>query len=310
MKYLITGAAGFIGSHLVETLLQRGESVRGFDSFATGRRSNIAPFMDRIEFVEGDVRDREAVRDAVNGVDYILHQAALPSVPRSVADPATSNDVNVTGTMNMLVAARDAGVKRLVFASSSSVYGANPALPKVETMWPDPVSPYAVSKLAGEKYCISFDRIYGMRTIALRYFNVFGPRQDPDSQYSAVIPKFIKAMLAGQSPIIHGDGEQSRDFTYIDNTVSANLLAAVTECETGVAVNCACHDRITLNELVRRINIQLGTDIRAEYTEPRKGDVKHSFADISRAGELFGYRPVVSFDEGLGRTIASMREGA
>lgn len=303
MKYLVTGGAGFIGSHLVEELLKRGESVRIIDNFSTGKRENLALFNGRVEVVEGDIRSYHIVREAVENVDIILHQAALPSVPRSIRDPLTTNEVNVVGTLNILQAARDAKVKRVVYASSSSVYGDNPELPKHERMIPNPLSPYAVSKLAGEQYCGVFSKIYGLETIALRYFNVFGPRQDPNSQYSAVIPKFINIMKRDNAPTVYGDGEQSRDFTYISNVVHGNLLAATTDCETGVAMNCASFNHITLIELVRQINVMLGKSIQPEFGEPRAGDVKHSFADISRIRENLGFEPLVSFEEGLRKTI-------
>lgn len=303
MRYLITGGAGFIGSNLAEELVRRGCLVRVFDNFSTGRRENLADFLDKIEIIEGDLRNYHNVREAVEGVDFVLHQAALPSVPRSVSDPISSNDVNVTGTLNLLHAAKDAKIKRVVFASSSSVYGDSPTLPKREDMVPDPLSPYAVSKLAGEKYCQVFSRIYGLHTVALRYFNVFGPRQNPDSQYSAVIPKFIKAILHGQRPVIFGDGEQSRDFTYISNTVEANILAAEAECPPGMVMNCAVHQRTNLNELAAMINKILGKNIQPVYEKPRPGDVKHSFADIDLLKKTLNYEPGVLFEEGLRRTI-------
>ena len=301
--YLVTGGAGFIGSHLIEELLKRGERVRVLDNYSTGRRSNIAEFLDRIELLDGDIRSYHVVREVVDGVDYILHEAALPSVPRSIRDPITSNDVNVGGTLNILEAARSAGVKKVVFASSSSIYGNNPELPKHEGMIPDPLSPYAVSKLASEKYCKVFSDIYGLPTIALRYFNVFGPRQDPSSQYSAVIPKFITAMIKDEQPVIFGDGEQSRDFTYVANVVNANLLAADAESVSGIAMNSACHQRITLNELVAFINKILGKNISPIYKDERKGDVKHSFADITKIGKALHYIPSITFEEGLKITI-------
>ncbi len=265
-SYLVTGGAGFIGSHIVETLLQRGERVRVLDNFSTGKRENIKPFLDRIELIEGDIRSYHTVREAVDGVDFILHQAALPSVPRSVKDPITSNEVNVTGTLNILDAARDAKVKRLIYASSSSIYGDLEVLPKTEDMLPRPLSPYAVAKLSGEKYCQVFTRLYGLETVSLRYFNVFGPRQDPHSQYSAVIPKFVDLIRSGQQPLVHGDGEQSRDFTYVGNVVHANLLACEQGLEelAGEVFNIACGRRITINMLIKHINDLLDTAI-----EPR-----------------------------------------
>jgi len=306
MKVLVTGGAGFIGSHIVAALLQRGDSVRIFDNFATGKRENIAGLGDRVEVIEGDIRSYHIVCEAVAGVEVILHEAALPSVPRAGRDPITTNEVNVLGTLNVLHAAKEGGVRRLVFASSSSVYGDNPELPKREEMCPNPLSPYAVSKLAGEKYCSSFSRLYGLETVILRYFNVFGPRQDPNSQYSAVIPKFVKAMANGERPVIYGDGEQSRDFTYVANVVNANLLAMTAQCEYGVPINCACHHRITLNELVAQINRILGKKIEPIYADPRPGDIRDSYAAIDRARQWLHYEPTVSFGEGLAQTVKAM----
>ncbi|MGH1366161.1 MAG: SDR family oxidoreductase [Calditrichia bacterium] len=304
MKYLITGGGGFIGSNLTEELLNRGHDVRILDNFSTGFRENLTEFADKIEIIEGDLRNYHNVRDAVDGVDFVLHQGALPSVPRSVSDPISSNDVNVNGTLNILNAAKDAKVKRLVMASSSSVYGDSEKLPKQEDMIPNPLSPYAVSKLAGEKYFQVFAGIYGLHTVALRYFNVFGPRQNPDSQYSAVIPKFIKAILRDESPVIYGDGEQSRDFTYIQNTIEANIRATEVDCPPGVVMNCAVHERTTLNDLVAMINKILDKDIKAVHTEPRAGDIKHSFADITRLENTLDFKPPVLLEEGLRRTVA------
>ncbi|HTO93903.1 MAG TPA: SDR family oxidoreductase [Bacteroidota bacterium] len=306
-RFLVTGGAGFIGSNIVGELIRRGMAVRVFDNFSTGRRENLREFGDAPEIFEGDLRSYHAVREAVAGVDVVLHQAALPSVPRSVRDPITSNDVNTNGTLNLLHAAREAGVHRLVYASSSSVYGDAEELPKHEGMAPNPLSPYAVSKLAGEYYCRVFARVYGLETVCLRYFNVFGPRQDPGSQYSAVIPKFITAMLRGEAPVIYGDGEQSRDFTYVSNVVEANLLAASVDCEPGLALNCACHERTSLNVLVERLNQILGLTIRPVYRERRTGDIQHSFASIDRARGVLGYAPAVGFVEGLEKTVAWYR---
>jgi UDP-glucose 4-epimerase len=303
MQYLVTGGAGFIGSNIVGELVRLGERVRVLDNFSTGRHENIAPFLGKIELVEGDIRDIRLTRAAMDGVEVVLHQAAVPSVPRSVADPLTSNEVNVTGTLNVLNAARDAGVRRVVNASSSSVYGDSPQLPKHEGMIPNPLSPYAVSKLAAEKYCSVFWNVYRLETISLRYFNVFGPRQDPASQYAAVIPKFIMAMKDSEQPTIFGDGEQSRDFTYVANVVAANILAATADCEPGLALNCACHERTTLKGLVNAINVLLKKNIEPVFTEPRKGDIKHSYADISLAEEVLGYKPAVRFDAGLSLTV-------
>jgi nucleoside-diphosphate-sugar epimerase len=298
--FLVTGGAGFIGSNLVEELVRRGEKVRVLDNFSTGKRENLTPYMDQIELVEGDIRSYHIVRKAVEAVDFVLHQAALPSVPRSIADPVTTNEVNVGGTLNILDAAKDAGVKRLVFASSSSIYGDNEKLPKTEDMTPRPMSPYAVAKLAGEKYCQVFFTIFGLKTVSLRYFNVFGPRQDPTSQYSAVIPKFVSMIKKGESPLIFGDGEQSRDFTFVKNVVHANLLAcAEHENTAGQVFNIACGKRITLNRLVELINEALGMDVKPKYLESRAGDVKHSLANIEKAQQTFGYKSKVDFESGL-----------
>ena len=300
MKYLVTGGAGFIGSNIVEELIKRGENVRVLDNFSTGKRENLKEFQKQIEIVEGDIRSYHIVQEAVKGIDVVLHQAALPSVPRSIKDPITTNEVNIGGTLNMLDAAVKEGIKRFVFASSSSVYGDNPELPKHEGMTPSPLSPYAVSKLAGENYCRVFSNLYGIETVCLRYFNVFGPRQDPNSQYSAVIPKFIKAIMNGESPVIYGDGTQSRDFTYVANVVEANMLAAVKPITTkSITLNCACNEQITLNNLVESINRIAGTEIEPVYAEKRKGEVQHSFARIAEAKKIFDYEPIVEFKNGL-----------
>src|SRR6202047_4853931 len=304
-KYLVTGAAGFIGSSLVRALLERGDEVRGIDNFATGRRENLTEMLSRIDFREADILDLDAMHRACAGVDYVLHQAAIPSVPKSVLDPLGSNRANVDGTVNVLVAARDARVKRVVYAASSSVYGDTPTLPKHERMTPDPISPYAVAKLASERYMISFYRCYGLETVALRYFNIFGPRQDPSSPYSGVLAKFITLMLSGQQPTMFGDGEQSRDFTYIDNAVDANLLACKAPAGkvAGKVFNVATGRRVTLNEtfkLLQNLTSYNGSPI---YAAERGGDIKHSLADISSAEAHLGYKPVVSFEEGLRRTV-------
>ncbi len=303
--YLITGIGGFIGSSLARALLARGESVRGVDNFATGRRENVVEILDRIDFREASILDLGGMHSACEGVDYILHQAAIPSVPKSVLDPVGSNQANVDGTVNVLVAARDAKVKRVVYAASSSVYGDTPTLPKHEGMTPDPISPYAVQKLASEHYLISFYRCYQLETVALRYFNVFGPRQDPSSQYSGVLAKFISQMLADQQPIIYGDGEQSRDFTYIDNVVEANLLAcgAPRENAAGKIFNIATGERITLNETFKILQRLTGFTGVAKHGGERGGDIKHSLADISKAETLLGYRPHVRFEAGLKKTV-------
>jgi len=300
--YLVTGGAGFIGSHIVDELVRRGESVRVLDNLSTGKRGNLARAWDQIEFIEGSLTDPSTVQRAMQDVDYVLHQGALPSVPRSVADPATSHEVNVTGTINVLIAARDAGVKRLVYAASSSAYGNSPTLPKREEMPTNPLSPYAVSKLAGEHYCRAFCQVYGLETVCLRYFNVFGPRQDPQSQYAAVIPKFIAMMRRDERPTIYGDGSQSRDFTYVANVVQANLLAAAAPQAAGRVMNVACGQRHTLLDLVSALNRLLGTHLEPVFQPDRAGDVKHSLADIAAAKELLGYEVLVPFEEGLGRT--------
>ena len=318
--YLVTGGAGFIGSNIVEELLRRNQKVRILDNFSTGKRENITRVkeileseninnLEKLEVVEGDIRSYHIVREAIEGVDFILHQAALPSVPRSVKDPLTSNEVNVVGTLNILNAAKEIKVKRIVYASSSSVYGDLEVLPKTEDMLPKPLSPYAVSKLAAEKYCQVFTNLYGLETIVLRYFNVFGPRQDPNSQYSAVIPKFIKIIKEGKSPTVFGDGEQSRDFTYVSNVVDANLLACKKNTEelSGEVFNAAFGKRITINELVNSINDILKTNTKPNYTDPRPGDVKHSLSNIGKIRQLLDYEPEVDFFEGLKRVINSMQ---
>lgn len=309
MKTLVTGGAGFIGSHLAEALIARGDDVRIIDNFATGSRENVRVLGDDVELVEGDLRSYERAHAAVRGCEIVFHQAALGSVPRSVQDPLTTNAANVTGTLNVLLAARDAGVRRVVFASSSSIYGRSPELPKHEDMRPLPMSPYAVSKLAGETYCQSFSEVFDLETVALRYFNVFGPRQDPESQYAAVIPLFITALSRGESPTIHGDGEHSRDYTFIENVVAANLLAMENERAVGQTINVACGGRFTLNELVDDLRDIMGTDVQAIYGPGRSGDVPHSQADISRARELLGFEPAVGFREGLERTVAYFAGG-
>jgi len=303
--YLITGIGGFIGSSLARELLQRGEQVRGVDNFSTGRRENLTQILGHIDFREADLLDLDAMTNACAGVDYVLHQAAIPSVPKSVLDPLGSNRANVDGTLNLLVAARDAKVKRVVYAASSSAYGDTPTLPKHEGMTPDPISPYAVAKLASERYMISFYRCYGLETVALRYFNIFGPRQDPSSPYSGVLAKFITMMLGGKQPTIFGDGEQSRDFTYIDNAVEANLLAckAPAAQAAGKVFNVATGRRITLNEtfkLLQNLTSYSGSPI---YGDERGGDIKHSLADISSAERNIGYKPKVNFEDGLKRTV-------
>jgi UDP-glucose 4-epimerase len=302
-RVLVTGGAGFIGSHLVERLLHRGYRVRILDNFSTGHRENIAPWLEDVEVVEGDIQSYERVHTAVQGCEVVFHEAALPSVPRSIQDPLTSNAANVIGTLNLALVARDSGVQRAIFASSSSVYGANEALPKHEGLQPCPISPYAVAKLAAEGYCQSFFHVYGLETVALRYFNVFGPRQDPLSQYAAVIPNFITAMHAGCSPRVYGDGEQSRDFTYVDNVVEANMRAMEAPDVGGKAFNVACGQQITLNHLLAELRDLTGSRLAAEYLPARPGDVLHSLADISRAEHELGYLPTIDFREGLRRTL-------
>lgn len=301
--YLVTGGAGFIGSHVVERLVALSHRVRVLDDLSEGRRENLASVWERIEFLEGDVRDLALVRRAMQGVEYVLHQAALRSVPRSVADPITTTEVNVLGTVNVLRAAQEAGVRRVVFASSSSVYGDVSELPLRETQTPRPISPYAVSKLVGEYYCALFTKLYGLETVSLRYFNVFGPRQDPHSEYAAVIARFIRAALRGEPLEIHGDGEQSRDFTYVENVVEANLRAAVAPGIAGEVFNIGCGERYSVLQVKAHLERILGRSLPARHTPPRQGDMRHTQADLSRAEEKLGYRPLISFEEGLRRTV-------
>jgi nucleoside-diphosphate-sugar epimerase len=307
VRALVTGGAGFIGSSLVSALLERGDEVRVLDNFSTGHRSNLE--QEGVELVEGDLRSYERVAVAVGGMEVVFHQGALPSVPRSIQDPLTSTAVNVEGTLNVLLAARDAGTRRVVFASSSSVYGNAPGMPRQEDQAIAPLAPYAVSKLAAEQYCIVANRVYGLETVALRYFNVFGERQDPTSGYAAVIPKFIRLMLDGQAPTIFGDGETSRDFTHVQNVVEANLAAADVEAAAGRVMNIAIGRSHTLNELVGTLRRLIGVDLEPEYADPRPGDVPESLADISRARELIGYDPRVEFEDGLRRTIDWIADG-
>jgi len=310
VKYLVTGGAGFIGSALTERLVREGHEVVVLDNLATGDRSRLAEIEDTIEFVEGDIRDRACVVRAARGADVIFHQAALPSVARSVEDPVTSTEVNVGGTVTVLEAAREAGVRRLVFAASSSAYGDTPTLPKREDMTPRPQSPYAVSKLTGEYLMENYSRIFNLQTVSLRYFNVFGPRQDPKSQYAAVIPRFVTAALRGEPAVVYGDGLQSRDFTYIENVVEANLLAARAEGVSGRVYNIACGKRYTLLDLLAMIGDALGREgpIPARFEDPRPGDVRHSLADITKAESELGYRPKVSTREGLRETVGWYRD--
>ena len=302
MKALVTGGGGFIGSNVVRALLARGDDVRVLDNFATGSRANLAGLEHDVELVEGDLRSYERVHAAVRGVEVVYHQGALPSVPRSVQDPLTTTAVNVEGTLNVLLAARDEGARRIVNASSSSVYGDTGELPRVEGQAPDPISPYAVAKLAAERFCTSFSRVYAMEIVSLRYFNVFGPRQDPTSQYAAVVPRFIRAISAGEAVTIYGDGEQSRDFTFVDNVVGANLLAADAAGAGGEIVNVATGGSITVNALADAIGALLGQAVEKSYEPAREGDVRASWADIGEAQRLLGYEPHVDFAEGLRRT--------
>ncbi|MEJ7785095.1 MAG: NAD-dependent epimerase/dehydratase family protein [Solirubrobacteraceae bacterium] len=310
MKILVTGAAGFIGSNLVDALLSAGHEVRALDNFATGHRSNLQHVADDIDIVEGDLRSYERVSWAVRGCDAVFHEGAMPSVPRSVQDPLTSSEINIGGTLNVLLAARDAGVRRVVSASSSSVYGDAPGFPRVETQATSPLAPYAVSKLAAEQYCRVAHLVYGLETVCLRYFNVFGRRQDPFSQYSAVIPKFIVGMRDGMAPTVHGDGTQSRDFTHIDDVVEANLLALDAPAAPGGIYNIACGRQISLNGLVADLNGLLGTQLEPQYVAPRPGDVKHSRADVGRAELELGFCASVDFVEGLRRTIEDYEPSA
>lgn len=306
--YVVTGGAGFIGSHLVTRLVADGHTVRVIDNLSTGKRANLAHLEGRFTFYEGSITDRAALAEAFAGADYVLHQAALPSVPRSIEDPLESHEQAATGTLQVLIAAREAGVKRVVYAASSSAYGDIDGEYKDETMPPNPQSPYAVAKLTGEYYCRVFTHVYGLETVALRYFNVFGPRQDPTSRYAAVIPLFLASMLDGQPPLIYGDGQQSRDFTYIDNVVHGNLLAATAPAAAGQVMNLATGARISLLDLVDHLNRLLGTDLAPQFAPARAGDIKHSRAAIDRARALLGYAPVVDFETGLAHTVNWFRE--
>jgi len=302
-RYLVTGGAGFIGSHIAERLVKEGHSVRILDNFVAGKEENLTTFRDGIELIRGDIRDAKVVSEAAAGVDVVFHEAALGSVPRSVADPLTTHEVNMTGTLNVFLAARDGGAKRVVYASSSSVYGETPELPKHEGMTPQPLSPYALSKLVGEHYSSVFKHVYGFEIVSLRYFNIFGSRQDPESQYAAVIPRFITALLKGTAPTVYGDGLQSRDFTYVDNVVNANLLAAEAEGVAGRAFNVACGGRYSLLELLSRLKELLGSDVSPIHEPGRAGDVRDSQASVNAAKEALGYSVSVDFEEGLRRTV-------
>lgn len=307
--YLVTGGAGFIGSHLVEHLVRRGAAVRVVDNFVTGSRENLLG-LSNVEVIEGDLADPEIARQAVVGVDYILHQAAIPSVPRSVADPWVSHRANVDATLHLLLAAREAGVRRGIYAASSSAYGDAPTLPKVETMQPVPRSPYALQKLVGEEYSRLFTQLYGLETVSIRYFNVFGPRQDPNSQYSGVIARFITALLQGNSPVVYGDGEQTRDFTYIDNVVMAVLAACTAPRASGEVINVATGDRVSLNQLFQKLCAIINVEIEPIYESSRPGDVRDSLADCTKAKERLGYQPFVNFEDGLRLTVEWYRQSS
>ena len=306
--YLITGGAGFIGSHLTERIAREGHHARVLDNFFSGKEENLSSFRDSIELIRGDIRSPETLAAAMKGVDIVFHEAALGSVPRSVADPITTHDVNMTGTLNVLLAARDAGVKRVVYASSSSVYGETEVLPKHEGIHPEPLSPYALSKLAGEHYIKVFQHVYGFEAVSLRYFNIFGPRQDPESQYAAVVPRFVTALLEGRAPTIYGDGHQSRDFTYVDNVVEANLAASEANGIAGKAFNVACGGRYTLLELLSKLREIIGSDVEPIHEPARAGDVRDSQASVEAAQEGFDYKVSVDFEEGLKRTVESYRQ--
>jgi UDP-glucose 4-epimerase len=309
-QVLVTGGGGFVGSNLVRALLERGDDVRILDNFSTGNRANLEGLEREVEIVEGELRSYERVHNAVRGVELVFHQGALPSVPRSVHDPLTTSAVNVEGTLNVLLAARDEGVRRVVFASSSSVYGNSGALPRVESAFPDPISPYAVSKLAAERYCVGFNRVYGLETVALRYFNVFGPNQDPASEYAAVVPRFIAAIEAGRPVPVYGDGRQSRDFTYVANVVEANLLAAEVEGIGGAVLNVATGRATSVEELAETIGELVGRPVEREHFPERAGDVRDSWADVEAARSLLGYEPRVGLEEGLRLAAEAFRASA
>ncbi|TFG47754.1 MAG: SDR family oxidoreductase [Candidatus Brocadiia bacterium] len=307
-RYLVTGGAGFIGSNICRKLTSQGCFVRVVDNLLTGKKSNLADIIDKVEFIEADMGAESVARSAMKDIDVVLHEGALPSVPKSVDDPAATHRHCVDATFTLLMAARDAGIKRFVYAASSSAYGDSPTLPKEEKMLTEPLSPYAAAKLVGEYYCSVFYRVFGLETISLRYFNVFGPYQDPTSQYAAAIPAFVSSILKGQSPTVYGDGEQSRDFTYIDNVVEANILAARATKTEGQVVNIACGEAVTVNQIIQMINEEVGRNVKPIYEAARAGDVKHSLADITLAEKLFGYKPVISFRDGLSKAIGWYRE--
>jgi len=312
-NFLVTGGAGFIGSNLVQALLSRGDKVRVLDDFSTGKRKNLEfPDMPvdlaaNLEVLEGNLADLDTCGKASKGIEYVLHQAAIPSVPRSIALPLESNRANIDGTLNLLVAARDGGANRLIFASSSAIYGNAPGFPREETIAPEPLSPYAVQKMTAEHYLRVFYELYGLETVSLRYFNVFGPHQDPNSEYAAVIPRFIKAFITGGEPTVFGDGEQSRDFTYVDNVVHGNLLAVDAPDAPGKTINLACGGQLTLNQILDTMRDITGSNTEAVYTDPRPGDVRHSWADITLAEEVLGYKTQVPLEEGLSRTVDYFR---
>ncbi|MCH8878785.1 MAG: SDR family oxidoreductase [Planctomycetes bacterium] len=301
--YLVTGGAGFIGSHIVRRLIADGHRVRVLDNLSTGNMDKLADVIDRIEFIEGDLRQEADCQTACAGVEMVFHEAALPSVPRSVEDPQTFHANNIDGTFQLFLAAKEAGCRRIIYAASSSAYGDQPTQPKRETMLPAPLSPYALNKLVGEYYARVFYESYGLETISLRYFNVFGPHQDPESQYAAAIPAFVSAILKGEQPLIYGDGEQTRDFTHIDNVVEANMLAAAAKTTRGQVINVACGQSVTINQVINTINKLLGTDLKPRYTPPRAGDVMHSLADVTLAREVIGFEPHLMFEDGLARAI-------
>ena len=305
--YLVTGGAGFIGCNMIGELVRRGETVRALDNLATGHIENLDAVRQKIQWHEADIRNLENIRPDFNGADYVIHLAAIPSVPRSVSDPLTSNSANIDGTLNVLLAARDAGVKRVVFAASSAAYGDHPALPRVESQEPRPLSPYALTKLTGEYYCKIFTQVYGLETVSLRYFNIFGPHQSPDSPYSGVLSLFISAYMNGQTPTLFGDGEQSRDFTYVENAVDATLRACTAPDASGQVINVGTGERHTLNETIKILDRIFGRQVTPRFDAPRAGDVKHSHADISLARKLLGYEPAVGFKEGLKKTVAWFR---
>lgn len=308
MRYLITGGAGFIGSNTVISFINKNLSVKVIDNFLTGSKSNLESSLGDIELIEGDICSYKTCNEALKYIDAVIHLAALPSVPRSISNPLKSSEINILGTLNILKAAEENGIRRVIFASSSSIYGDSHHLPKIEGQEGTPLSPYATTKIAAELFCKNYSQLFDLSTVCLRYFNVFGPRQNPKSQYAAAIPNFISKMLKGERPIVYGDGEQSRDFTFVENVVDANLLAATTGIEGGQSINIACGERIKINTVIEKINAILETDIKPIYKAPRPGDIRHSFADISKAKKLLNYQPKIGFDEGLKKTIQWYRK--